>query len=261
MTTSEYKCDNCHYQAGSCFFDYAKDLHLRLTPGEKYTDRECPKCGALAFPVEITTLAERLESWAQNEEMVDQRFTKHGKDCVDAARQLSAAHHDDDPGRLVMKALLSGACDLLDRYIDLCPRMNDDDPVAPALADVHKLAKDFVKQVRHGDIEALGNKWTVILRYPDDSANWPDDTYTAVVEAGDLAGAVEAAQFEAARVDYLAGHSEENPPEPDRDELAENAEAFALVVAARGDVANELYHSMDEDEMGQDFLINKDLGL
>lgn len=30
-------------------------------------------------------LAERLESWAQNEEMIDQHFLKHGKDCLKAA--------------------------------------------------------------------------------------------------------------------------------------------------------------------------------
>ena len=30
-------------------------------------------------------LAEKLVSWAQNEEMIDQSFTEHGKDCLKAA--------------------------------------------------------------------------------------------------------------------------------------------------------------------------------
>jgi len=30
-------------------------------------------------------LAEKLESWAQNEEMIDQYFLDHGKDCLKAA--------------------------------------------------------------------------------------------------------------------------------------------------------------------------------
>lgn len=30
-------------------------------------------------------LALRLQSWAQNEEMVDSNFTAHGKDCLQAA--------------------------------------------------------------------------------------------------------------------------------------------------------------------------------
>jgi len=30
-------------------------------------------------------LAERLISWAHNEEMIDQHFTDHGKDCLKAA--------------------------------------------------------------------------------------------------------------------------------------------------------------------------------
>jgi len=30
-------------------------------------------------------LAERLVSWAQNEEMIDQHFLEHGKDCLKAA--------------------------------------------------------------------------------------------------------------------------------------------------------------------------------
>ena len=37
----------------------------------------------------MNLLSERLMSWAQNEEMVDQGFTEHGKDCVEAAERIA----------------------------------------------------------------------------------------------------------------------------------------------------------------------------
>lgn len=35
-------------------------------------------------------LADRLDSWAQNEEMIDQHYTAHGRDCIAAAAKLRA---------------------------------------------------------------------------------------------------------------------------------------------------------------------------
>ena len=35
------------------------------------------------------TLADRLRSWAQNEEMIDQHFTAHGRDCERAAEVVA----------------------------------------------------------------------------------------------------------------------------------------------------------------------------
>jgi len=32
--------------------------------------------------------ADRLESWAQNEEMIDTHYTQHGDDCMRAAQTL-----------------------------------------------------------------------------------------------------------------------------------------------------------------------------
>ena len=37
---------------------------------------------------ETAALAARLESWAQNEEMIDAAFLEHGADCLEAARVL-----------------------------------------------------------------------------------------------------------------------------------------------------------------------------
>lgn len=34
------------------------------------------------------SLAERLRSWAQNEEMIDQYYTEHGRDCIEVAALL-----------------------------------------------------------------------------------------------------------------------------------------------------------------------------
>lgn len=41
----------------------------------------------------MLTLAERLRSWAQNEEMIDQHFTAHGRDCNEAADLLEEVAH------------------------------------------------------------------------------------------------------------------------------------------------------------------------
>ena len=44
----------------------------------------------LPKPEKALALAEALDSWAQNEEMVDQFFTVHGRDCCAAAEALRA---------------------------------------------------------------------------------------------------------------------------------------------------------------------------
>jgi chromosome segregation ATPase len=36
----------------------------------------------------MNTLLERLVSWAQNEEMINQHFTDHGKDCNEAVKEI-----------------------------------------------------------------------------------------------------------------------------------------------------------------------------
>jgi hypothetical protein len=45
---------------------------------------------AASVPLLIDQLADRLEDWAQNEEMIDQFFLGHGKDCNEAAKLLRA---------------------------------------------------------------------------------------------------------------------------------------------------------------------------
>jgi len=36
----------------------------------------------------MNTLLERLVSWAQNEEMINQYYTDHGKDCNEAVKEI-----------------------------------------------------------------------------------------------------------------------------------------------------------------------------
>jgi len=45
-----YECENCAFEGSRESCAEARDLWERVTPGDVFTDRECPKCGALAFP-------------------------------------------------------------------------------------------------------------------------------------------------------------------------------------------------------------------
>jgi len=47
-----YRCGNCDFLSTADFMPDAKDIGIRMTPGETYTDKECPLCHMLAFPVE-----------------------------------------------------------------------------------------------------------------------------------------------------------------------------------------------------------------
>ena len=45
-----FKCENCDFSGQESKFKPAERLGERLDPGGVYTDRECPECGALAYP-------------------------------------------------------------------------------------------------------------------------------------------------------------------------------------------------------------------
>lgn len=47
-----YECDNCHHRGRREDFHSAKKVATRIDPGGTHTDKECPRCGALAYPVE-----------------------------------------------------------------------------------------------------------------------------------------------------------------------------------------------------------------
>lgn len=51
----KYQCANCGHIAtrGDCPDVKAAALTQRMDPGDTFTDKECPKCGALAYPIEF----------------------------------------------------------------------------------------------------------------------------------------------------------------------------------------------------------------
>ena len=48
---NRYECDDCGFTGNEDEFPEARKLSMRLTPSGAYTDRECPECECLAFPV------------------------------------------------------------------------------------------------------------------------------------------------------------------------------------------------------------------
>jgi hypothetical protein len=48
-----YECQDCESEWHKNQLNPAKDLSERMTPGDVYTDVECPSCGALCYPIEI----------------------------------------------------------------------------------------------------------------------------------------------------------------------------------------------------------------
>jgi rubredoxin len=45
-----YECQNCGLELRRNQCSEARDISQRIDPGEIYTDKECPSCGALMFP-------------------------------------------------------------------------------------------------------------------------------------------------------------------------------------------------------------------
>ena len=47
---TNYVCQNCSFSGGEDDFIGAKHIESRHEIGDPYSDLECPKCGALAYP-------------------------------------------------------------------------------------------------------------------------------------------------------------------------------------------------------------------
>ena len=56
----------------------------------------------------MNTLLERLVSWAQNEEMINQYYTDHGKDCNEAVKEIErlTAELEDERAANAHKAVV-----------------------------------------------------------------------------------------------------------------------------------------------------------
>lgn len=57
-----YQCDNCGHLSEYDSLPDAKDIEMRLSPGGTHTDKECPHCHALCFPVELKDVAENISA-------------------------------------------------------------------------------------------------------------------------------------------------------------------------------------------------------
>jgi len=51
-------------------------------------------------------LATRLESWSQNEEMINQHFTEHGEDCKEAATELRRLQEKCNKQAMMLQRLM-----------------------------------------------------------------------------------------------------------------------------------------------------------
>jgi predicted RNA-binding Zn-ribbon protein involved in translation (DUF1610 family) len=51
----KYECQNCGFQDEVGNLPIAKDQAERHAPGDKFSDVECPHCGALCFPAKDNT--------------------------------------------------------------------------------------------------------------------------------------------------------------------------------------------------------------
>lgn len=98
-TTEIYHCENCEHEGPADDFVPAKNLTLRVAPGERYTDKECSKCGALAH------LLPPLQDWTvMSATDGNDTFTVEARTTEDAALQalselqwsLCEPHEEDD---------------------------------------------------------------------------------------------------------------------------------------------------------------------
>lgn len=55
MMSDQFRCQDCQHTGDYASFPFADDVLLRMEVGDVFTNAECPKCGALAYPVEPET--------------------------------------------------------------------------------------------------------------------------------------------------------------------------------------------------------------
>lgn len=56
------QCDNCNFTARTWQMQPVKDIGQRIDVGGVYTDKECPHCGALCYPVTAWGIYTALQS-------------------------------------------------------------------------------------------------------------------------------------------------------------------------------------------------------
>ncbi|GIC77085.1 hypothetical protein [Moritella sp. F3] len=60
----EYKCPNCKYTNYGIAFRPVSNIHERLDAGDVYTDKECPRCRCLSYPITAIETADNFKQQA-----------------------------------------------------------------------------------------------------------------------------------------------------------------------------------------------------
>jgi|TARA_B100002003_G_C13967483_1_gene468334 hypothetical protein len=87
----KFKCDDCGMVGNEDEFPEAKDILLRMEVGGTYTDKECPECGALAYPVD-----KRMDGWSETLNLSDELKAELGKLRFDQLIEKHEGPHDWD---------------------------------------------------------------------------------------------------------------------------------------------------------------------
>jgi hypothetical protein len=117
MAAELYRCANCSFEADREDLPDAKDLFIRLEAGGIFTDKECPKCGALAFPVKeekgtvkgFMRMEEALEIVLQlagdniTQEATDRHMPEAEKEEMTNARQTALDTVEDFYHNVIME--------------------------------------------------------------------------------------------------------------------------------------------------------------
>lgn len=110
--TPSYRCDSCGFTDEQAAFPPAEHITMRMTPGDIYTDRECPECAALAFPVaeprdrqSVPELQSEIDEWVTSVCGTDARNSLHERvtRVIEEALELAQAEglSKDAAARLV----------------------------------------------------------------------------------------------------------------------------------------------------------------
>ena len=60
----EYECPNCKYTNYGIAFRPVSNIHARLDAGDVYTDKECPSCRCLSYPITVIETADNFKMQA-----------------------------------------------------------------------------------------------------------------------------------------------------------------------------------------------------
>jgi len=106
----KYECDNCNHQGTEENLPDVKKLFSRLTVGGIFTDKECPKCGALCFPITFPKVAPApedkiLSSLEHAIQFLDNEHNtqeKEGQDIKTKLESVRATHIQEEKDKALI---------------------------------------------------------------------------------------------------------------------------------------------------------------